>query len=157
MNDVLIVDDNAPLRAILSEILSWVGFKVRAVESGRAAIESYKTKPATLVILDICMPGMDGLETLKLLRVIDPHVKVLGISGFGSDLSALFLTMTGALGADAMLEKPFAKAVLLKAVRKILSPGLYPGRLQAPIGAERCYGGAHRSFPGGHPPVGVKL
>jgi len=157
MNDVLIVDDNAPLRAILSEILSWVGFKVRAVESGRAAIESYKTKPATLVILDICMPGMDGLETLKALRGIDPQVKVLGISGFGSDLSTLFLKMMGALGADAMLEKPFARAALLKSVRKILSPGLYPGSLQVQIGSDRCYGEARRSFPGGHPPFGAKL
>jgi DNA-binding response OmpR family regulator len=122
MNDILIVDDNTQLRTCLAAILSWAGFTVRTVGSGREAVEAYKEKSATLVILDIYLPDMDGMETMRALRAMDQHVKVIAISGLRPSLAALCLRTIGTQGALATLEKPFTMEVLLKTVRTLLGP-----------------------------------
>jgi CheY-like chemotaxis protein len=120
MNDILIVDDSTQLRTYLTTILSWAGFTVRAVGNGREALEAYKEKSATLVILDIYLPDMDGMETMRALRAMDQHVKVVAISGLRPSLAALCLKTIGMQGALATLEKPFTREALLKTVRSLL-------------------------------------
>jgi len=115
------------MRRFLATVLARAGFKVRAVESGKEALESYQAKKAALVILDVCMPEMDGLETLQALRAMDPKVKVIGMSGMGPGAATLFLKMMGMVGAFATLEKPFTPEAFLKTVQKAL------GLTQEPI------------------------
>jgi DNA-binding NtrC family response regulator len=122
MNNILIVDDSSQLRTYLAKILSWAGFTVRTVGNGREAIEAYKAKSATLVILDIYLPDMDGMETMRALRAMDPHVKVIAISGLRPSLAALCLRTISTQGALATLEKPFSMEDLLKTVRMLLGP-----------------------------------
>jgi DNA-binding NtrC family response regulator len=121
MNKILVVDDDIIIRMYLVAVLSDEGFRARAVGSGKEAIAAYQAEPAALVILDVYMPHMDGVETFQALYAMDPRLKAIGISGNGSMLSVACLKMMSALGALAVLEKPFRKEAFIKTVRKILT------------------------------------
>ena len=120
MNDILIVDDNTPLRMTLTETLSRAGLAVRGVKNGREAIASYKAKPAALVILDVFCRTWTGMETFRGLRALDSKVKVIGMSGLRRSLSEPCLGKLEAEGAIATLEKPFTAETLLQSVRTAL-------------------------------------
>lgn len=132
MNHILIVDDSPTIRQHLITVLSRAEFDAQAVGSGRAALASYKANRAALVILDVIMPEMDGLETLQALRTENREVKVLGISGIESQFSPIYLKMLRLLGAQAILEKPFSDELLIRTVRHLLTapinsgPGPFP-------------------------------
>jgi len=132
MNPILVVDDSPMMRLHLSKVLSRAHYTVRAVDSGKAALKSYQAQSADLVILDIIMPDMDGIETLQALRAIDSQVKVLGISGLGPCFSSLYLNMLRKLGAQESLEKPFTNEVLLDAVRQLIGPASRTNPLHVP-------------------------
>ena len=121
MNDILIVDDMIEMRRFMAALLVRAGFNVRAVGSGQEALDCYKTKKPALVVLDACMPDMDGVETLQALRALDHHVKVIGVSGLGPGSATLFLKMMDMVGAYAILEKPFTPELFLKTVRTVLN------------------------------------
>jgi two-component system chemotaxis response regulator CheY len=121
MNDILIVDDMIEMRRFLASLLVRAGFNVRAVGSGKEALQCYRTKKPALVVLDACMPDMDGVETLQALRALDQQVRVIGVSGLGPGAATLFLKMMSMVGAFAILEKPFTPEVFLKTVRKVLN------------------------------------
>lgn len=123
MGHILLVDDSSTVRLHMTQVLSHAGYQVRAVGSGKAALESYKAERAALVILDVVMPDMDGVETFQLLRSIDSHVKVLGISGMGPRFPTEYLKILGALGAQAVLEKPFSDEALLHLVKQTIDSG----------------------------------
>ncbi len=120
MNDILIVGDNATIRKHLADILSRAGYTVRPVDSSKAALESYKAEPSSLVILDIAMPDMDGIEMFHALRAMDKQVKVVAISNLCPPYSSLCIKLLGKLGAMATLETPFADEALLYQVRSLL-------------------------------------
>lgn len=121
MNHILIVDDSATVRRHLATVLSSAGFAVQTVAGGKEALVSYKTAHASLVILDVVMPDMDGLETLQALRAVDSGVKVVGISGIDPRFSPVYLKMLRLLGAQAILEKPFSDQILIETVRRLLA------------------------------------
>jgi DNA-binding NtrC family response regulator len=120
MEHILVVDDDAQIRKSLTAILSNAGFTVRSAGSGKEAVASYRAEPTALVILDVYMPDMDGVETMQALHAFDRCVKVVAISGMGSSLSAICLKIISQLGALAILEKPFTREELVKMVRTLL-------------------------------------
>ena len=126
MKSILVVDDDNQIQKALTAILSNAGFTVRSAGSGKEAIASYQAKPAALVILDVYMPDMDGVETLQALHAMDRCVKVVAISGMGSSLSAVCLKIISKLGALAILEKPFTKEELLQTVWPLLGVEVNP-------------------------------
>jgi two-component system nitrogen regulation response regulator NtrX len=71
---VLIVDDEAGIRAALAQLLEYEGYEARSVASGQEALAQYEAWRPQLVFLDVKMAGIDGLETLKRLRALDPTV-----------------------------------------------------------------------------------
>jgi DNA-binding response OmpR family regulator len=100
---ILIVDDEAEAGEILSLRLARRGLVPASVLSGEAALEYLKTNPADIVLLDVKMPGMDGLETLRHIREGYPQLPVIILSGH-ADLDAAARGME--LGAFFYLMKP---------------------------------------------------
>jgi CheY-like chemotaxis protein len=136
MPRILIVDDDKAVRTAIQVLLEHEGFEVVVVENGRSAIEAIEaaTKaPIDAAIVDIVMPGMDGLETIKAFDRSAPGVPVVAISGFMfRDSSAPLPDFLGAaktLGAAFGLQKPFRPVALLKALEACLSGTR--GRLEA--------------------------
>src|SRR5688572_5181103 len=100
---VLIIDDEASIRTSLEGALKDEGYRVRSVASGKEGIESLRQDASDVVILDIWMPGMDGLETLKAIKGEWPDQSVIMMSGHGTIDTAVRATK---LGAFDFLEKP---------------------------------------------------
>ncbi|MBU1568613.1 MAG: response regulator [Proteobacteria bacterium] len=115
---ILLVDDNEQQRLIASEILLHLGYKVRAAESGEAAISTLQDNSFDLVILDMLMPpGIDGLETYKRICNFNPRQKVIIVSGFSQSEQAREAL---ALGALQYVQKPYALAKISQVVHRAL-------------------------------------
>jgi two-component system, OmpR family, response regulator len=81
---VLLVDDEEDFRTTLAKRLLKRKLEVTEAESGRSAINLLKQGPFDVVVLDVRMPGMDGIETLKQIKVINPQVEVIMLTGHAS-------------------------------------------------------------------------
>jgi len=105
MHNILIVDDEASIRQSLKGALEDEGYKAAAVESGETCLDILKRRTFDVVLLDIWLPGMDGLETLEKVREKDDAPEVIMISGHGTIETAVRATK---LGAFDFLEKPLS-------------------------------------------------
>jgi CheY-like chemotaxis protein len=118
---VLVVDDDKAVRTAIQIILEHNGFAVVVAPDGRSAIQAVENDEFSLIIVDIFMPGMDGLETICTFKRKAPEVPVIAISGFMFRDSAKpapdFLSMATKLGAAYSLAKPFRPKDLLQAVK----------------------------------------
>lgn len=117
MNTILIVDDDAQLRRSFSKLLEDHGHTVEAVGSGEACLERISKGGVALVVQDIRLPGMDGLETFRRLRDIDPTPQVIVMTAFGTMETAVEATK---LGAFDYILKPFNIPVMLELIDKAL-------------------------------------
>jgi two-component system nitrogen regulation response regulator NtrX len=116
--EILVVDDEPGIRQALRQMLEYEGYAVRTAKDGPAALESYTAEPPDLVLLDIKMASMDGLEVLDKLRAHDPDVVVVMISGHGSVETAVEALKRGAFD---FLEKPPDREVVLKRISNALA------------------------------------
>ncbi|HUP19271.1 MAG TPA: sigma-54 dependent transcriptional regulator [Gemmatimonadota bacterium] len=116
--DVLVVDDEPGIRQALRQMLEYEGYTVRTAASGPAALEAYGEKPADIVLLDIKMAPMDGMETLDRLRQKDPDATVVMISGHGTVETAVEALKRGAFD---FLEKPPDREVVLRRIANALA------------------------------------
>ncbi|MGE5791019.1 MAG: response regulator, partial [Syntrophaceae bacterium] len=109
---ILVVDDEESICQSLQGILTDEGYEVRTVGSGEEALKAIEEETPDLVLLDIWLPGMDGLETLKSIKTDTPQVQVIMMSGHGTIETAVKATK---LGAFDFIEKPISleKVVLL--------------------------------------------
>lgn len=120
MPRILIVDDEDQLRAVLKEILEIEGYEVAEAADGRAAMEAQRLQGFDLVITDIIMPEMDGIETIMALRKDFPSVKIIAISGGRRVGPGEFLNLAKTLGAHRILHKPFVLQEMLDVVSELL-------------------------------------
>lgn len=116
MSSILIVDDDENLRDGLRRTLHQAGYEVREASDGLQGLLSVEQSPVDLVLLDIFMPGKEGLETIKELRRKNSHVRVIAMSGGGSKGTFDVLKLAQLLGARRTLAKPFSREQLLEAV-----------------------------------------
>ena len=116
----VVVDDEAGIREMLTGVLEDEGYAVEVADSGERCLEMLSARSYAVVLLDIWLPGIDGLETLERIRDDDMARKpvVVMISGHGSVESAVRATK---LGAHDFLEKPLSVAKVSVAVRNALS------------------------------------
>jgi CheY-like chemotaxis protein len=121
---ILIVDDDPAVQATIRLLLERADHQVVAVSDGRRGLDQLKNGDFDLLFLDIFMPGMDGFETMRLVRQQYPSVQIVVISGHSipSDQNASpdFLTMATKLGAVRSLQKPFKPDALLQTVAACL-------------------------------------
>ncbi len=121
---ILIVDDDSAVQMTIRLLLERAGHNVVVAGDGRKALAVFEAGDFDLLFLDIFMPGMDGLETMRLVHQLRPLTPIIVISGdpitweFGSGPD--FLGMAGKLGAVRSLQKPFKPAALLAAVASCL-------------------------------------
>src|SRR5581483_7271694 len=104
-HSILIVDDEPGIRQSLAGVLEVEGFNVSAVASGEECLRAFERRLYACVLLDVWMPGIDGLETLARLKAAYPDVSVVMISGHGRIETAVRATK---LGAYDFIEKPLS-------------------------------------------------
>ena len=114
---VLVVDDEESIRDLCALVLSRAGYTVITAPSGEDAVALLTREAFALVISDIRMPGISGLEVLERAKATYPEIRVVLITGFGTPQ---MLTRAQQSGADRILTKPFNPMELLAAVREIL-------------------------------------
>jgi len=115
LQTVLVVDDEKGVCDILKKILLQDGYEIYTVTSGARALLLMKGKPADLVLLDIMMPGMDGIETLRKLRDFNQDVVVIILTAYGT-LGTAREAME--LGAYDYITKPFNAEFVKSMVRE---------------------------------------
>ncbi len=117
MHSILVVDDEHDIRQTLRGILEDEGYKVLLAESGEACLEQLKHRSCEVVLLDIWLPGMDGLDALERIRQADGAPEVVMISGHGTIETAVRATK---LGAFDFLEKPLSLDKTLIVIKNAL-------------------------------------
>jgi CheY-like chemotaxis protein len=115
------VEDEMESRVLLKRLLERSGYEVFTAVNGREASTLYHKENFDLVITDILMPEMDGLEVIRELQKDSPKTKVIAVSGgghyYGGDV---YLHLASQLEADGMLTKPFFPQKILEEIKRIL-------------------------------------
>jgi CheY-like chemotaxis protein len=128
---ILVVDDDTAVRGAIKLVLEQDGHQVELAASGRAGIAAAEAREFDLVICDIFMPGMDGIETINAFHRSNPRMPVIAMSGFmfrdGQAPAPDYLSLSTKLGAAYSLRKPFRPQELLKAVRHCAGMSANPG------------------------------
>ena len=108
------------MAAALRKALERAGHSVLAAGDGRAALEIMAGSKVDLVIADIVMPDIDGLELIKEIRRTDRTIKILAMSGQTGWMQGGYLRAAAAFGADHALKKPFSTGAFIKVVATLL-------------------------------------
>jgi CheY-like chemotaxis protein len=116
---ILLIDDNDTFRSIARRMLVNAGYEVHEAANGETALAAYRQQRFDLVITDIVMPDMEGLEAIMKLRRQNPDVKIIAMSG--ADSAGAYLDSAKIFGARRMLSKPFTQGELLTAVSEVLA------------------------------------
>ncbi|HZK89855.1 MAG TPA: response regulator [Stellaceae bacterium] len=122
MNSVLVIDDDPVICAIVQRVLESDGFAVSTANDAQTGLSRHAELNPDLVIIDILMPGKEGIATIIELREANPKARILAMTGGGASFVAgEVLRVAELLGADNSLKKPFAPAELLKTVKNCLA------------------------------------
>ena len=118
-NGILIVDDAAFMRMMIKDVLSKNGFIIGGeAENGVEAIEKYKEIEPDLVIMDITMPELDGIQAVKEIKKINSEAKIIMCSAMGQQAMVIEAIQAG---AKDFIVKPFQSERIIDAVKKVLS------------------------------------
>ncbi len=114
---ILVVDDEAKLRELLKKYLSREGFTVTTVEDGQAMDDYLAENSVDLIIMDLMLPGEDGLSITRRLRSLNKHQPIIMLSARGDEVDRI---VGLEVGADDYLAKPFSPRELLARIRSVL-------------------------------------
>ncbi|MEZ4528933.1 MAG: response regulator [Desulfobacterales bacterium] len=122
MSTILIIDDDDQLRKSFVRLLSEEEYEVRSAASGESGLEQIKESVPDLVILDMRLPGMNGMETFAAIHKMEPRLPVIIMTAFGTTETAIEATKQGAF--DYIL-KPFDIPEMLSVITKALESGRF--------------------------------
>ncbi|ABP66874.1 response regulator [Caldicellulosiruptor changbaiensis] len=115
---ILIVDDAAFMRMMLKDIITKNGYEVAGeAENGLKAVELYKELKPDLVMMDITMPEMDGIQAVREIKKIDPQAKIIMCSAMGQQAMVIESIQAG---ARDFIVKPFQAERIVEAIKKVL-------------------------------------
>lgn len=119
--NILIAEDHEQLLELLNDVLTAEGYDVFTATNGKEALNILDTVQIDLIITDLVMPDMEGLEFIqKIKREKNILIKIIAISG-GRAGAGSYLNMARKFGADVILEKPFSNKTIIDAVKQLLS------------------------------------
>ncbi|HHY71259.1 MAG TPA: response regulator [Thermoanaerobacterales bacterium] len=119
MGGILIVDDAAFMRMMIKDILTKNGYHVSGEsENGAVAVKNYEELKPDLVIMDITMPEMDGIEAVRRIKANDPSARIIMCSAMGQQAMVIDAIQAG---ARDFIVKPFQPERVIEAVKKALS------------------------------------
>ncbi len=124
---ILVVDDEELYRRSLQRILQRVGHQVSEAQDATEALNAISDQPFDLVLVDLKMPGLNGIELVRQIRDINPDLPCIMVTGFGTPESSVDALRAGAFW---YLEKPFDQSNL-EVVRKLVDQAIEHGRLRA--------------------------
>lgn len=120
MTKILVIDDEAPVRKVITRYLEHGGYAVTSVGSAEEAIEAVRSQDFRLIIADILLPDRNGIELISELDRLLPGLKSIAISGGGQIPADLYLESAKDQGASLSLQKPFDRNQLLEAVNELI-------------------------------------
>jgi CheY-like chemotaxis protein len=121
MSSILVIDDELALRRVLRSILERAGHSVLDAPEGRRGMALWRREPTDVVVTDIFMPEMDGIEVLMEMKKVATKPKIIAMSGGGAKGLLDWRTTALALGADRVLEKPFDERTFLLFIQEVLA------------------------------------
>lgn len=118
---ILVIDDDEFICATVGNTMRKLGCAVFVAGNGNEGLAIFKIEKPDLVVTDLLMPEKEGLETIKDMRLLNPHVKIIAMSGGGATQNMTFLRMAEKVGASCTMVKPIIPAQLISAVRGLLA------------------------------------
>ena len=116
MSKVMIVDDSMFMRNTLCKLLTQNGYETVTAADGQQAVNAYRSDKPDLVLMDITMPVMNGMDALAQIRILDPHARVIMLTALDQQLIAARAVH---MGAKDFLVKPVPPAMLLMVLKKV--------------------------------------
>ncbi|HEY8993552.1 MAG TPA: response regulator [Lacunisphaera sp.] len=129
MPRILVIDDDDLIRNLVHRALTKAGYEVTVAPNGRKGLAAFQAAPADLVVTDIIMPDMEGLEVIIEFKRRAPGLKIVAMSGGGAAWNSDYLQMAEKLGASRILHKPFSPSDLCALAGELLggpAPTLQP-------------------------------
>lgn len=124
MSRILVIDDEPSVCRVIEAVLTAAGYTVTTAPDGRAGIEEAEQNEYAVAIVDLCMPNLNGIDTIREFRDIAPHTAVIAMSGLMSPSSTSaapdFLGMAINLAGIPKLSKPFRRMELLDLVESVV-------------------------------------
>ena len=120
MANILIIDDNEDLRETLLMLLEDEGHSAIMASDGASGVRAFAEARPDLVITDVLMPDSDGIETIRGIRALDPHARIVAMSGGAVIGNAYYLRVAKTLGAMEVLAKPFEIGELVRVIETCL-------------------------------------
>ena len=120
MIHVLLVEDDDHFASMIQRALATFGYTVVRARNGREALDIYDPRIVNLVLTDVLMPSMEGIELIMALRKINPKVKIIAMSGGGRNRPEAYLAITERMGVVKTLAKPFPLDELQRAVQECI-------------------------------------
>lgn len=126
MKKILFIDDNESFRISFSRILERQGYSIEQANDGSDGLKKFQAAAPDLVICDLIMPEMEGMETIQELLRLKPDLKIIAISGGGRVNPLDYLKIAEMMGAAEKLAKPFSSDELLSVVERLIGPPAGP-------------------------------
>ena len=133
MHSILVIDDEPDVRDAVKRVLDRAGYAVRTAESAVDALAELESIPTDVVITDIIMPKVDGVQVIESIRKVFPLVRIIAISGGGNFgitayqptaiTTTAYLASAQQAGAHLVLTKPFESIDLIQAIENVLGVG----------------------------------
>ncbi len=124
MASIILIEDERPIRTALEKGLSAAGHSVRCAANGQEGLDMYQAAAAELVITDIVMPVMDGLEAIQAILAHNPQAVIIAMSGSSSGTTGYdYLTAARKFGAARTLPKPTGVRALREMIDELLGTG----------------------------------
>jgi CheY-like chemotaxis protein len=125
MAHILVIDDDLAIRLVVTLLLERHGHQTVVADNGFSGLDILEVSDVDLLIIDIFMPEMDGLETIRLVRQIKPNLPIIVMSGGAQHLGSMpdYLSMATKLGAIESVRKTYKPQELMAVVAGCLGPG----------------------------------